>query len=67
MPRPRIGDLVRYALDNDECENHVPGLVVGFEPTSYEHPHLCVQWLDWPTGEIAVEGPEALVMISSAK
>jgi hypothetical protein len=66
MTRPRIGDLVRYALDNDECENHVPGLVVGFEPTSSEHPHICVQWVDWAVGEIAVEGPEAVVVVSKA-
>ena len=65
MTRPRIGDLVKYRPD--ECDNQVPGLVVGFEDTSYEHPHLCVQWFDWSAGEIAVEGPDALVVVSKAK
>ena len=66
MSKVTIGDLVRYALDDLECENHVPGLVVGLEHTSYKYPHLCVQWVDWPAGEIAVEGPDALVVVSKA-
>ena len=59
-----IGDLVKY--DPDEYDNQVPGLVVGFENTSHEIDYLCVQWFDWAAGEIAVENPTALVVVSKA-
>ena len=59
-----IGDLVKYSPD--ECDNQVPGLVVGFENTSHEIDYLHVQWLDWAVGEIAVENPTALVVVSKA-
>ena len=54
-----IGDLVRY--DPDECNNQVPGLVVGFE---YDYP--CVQWFDWDDGDVATENPDVLVVVSKA-
>ena len=59
-----IGDLVNY--DVRECDNQVPGLVVGFEYTSHDLNYLCVQWFDWAVGEIAVESPTSLVVVSKA-
>ena len=57
-----IGDLVKY--DPDECSNQVPGLVVGFETIEASVKYLHVQWFDWAVGEIAVENPTALVLVS---
>ena len=54
-----IGDLVKY--DPDECNNQVPGLVVGLD---YEN--LRVQWFDWDDGDIATERRDALVLVSKA-
>ena len=59
-----VGDLVKY--DPDECDNQVPGLVVGFENTSHEIAYLHVQWFDLAVGEIAVENTTALVVVSKA-
>jgi len=60
-----IGDLVRYNLD--QHENDVPGLVVGLEATlSDGMQYLLVQWFDWDEGQIAVENPGALAMVSKA-
>jgi hypothetical protein len=59
-----VGDLVKY--DVRECDNQVPGLVVGFENTSHEIDYLQVQWFDWAVGEIALEHPSALVLVSKA-
>ena len=59
-----VGDLVKYSPD--ECDNQVPGLVVGFENTSHEIDYLQVQWFDWAVGEIAVERAAALVLVSKA-
>ena len=60
-----VGDLVKY--DPDECDNQVPGRVVGFENTSHGIDYLQVQWFDWAVGEIAVERAAALVLVSKAK
>ncbi len=60
-----IGDLVRYNLD--QHQNDVPGLVVGYHhPLSDGTQYLHVQWFDWGAGEIAVENPRALVLVSKA-
>ena len=60
----KIGDLVKYNVD--QFQNDVPGMVVGFEHTdSLEY--LQVQWFDWDEGQIAVESPCALVMVSKAE
>ena len=58
-----IGDLVKY--DPDECSNQVAGMVVGLERTD-SLLYLHVQWFDWGVGEIAVENPTALVVVSKA-
>ena len=58
-----IGDLVKYNLD--QFQNDVPGMVVGVEHLdSFDYLH--VQWFDWGVGEIAVENPDALVLVSKA-
>ena len=59
-----IGDLVKY--HPDECQNQVPGLVVGFENIEASVDYLHVQWLDWTRGDIAVECASGLVVVSSA-
>ena len=59
-----IGDLVKY--DPHECNNQVPGLVVGFEAIEASSDYLHVQWFDWAVGEIAVECADALVLVSKA-
>ena len=59
-----IGDLVKY--DPDECDNQVPGLVVGFETIEASVKYLHVQWFDWAVGELAVECSSALVVVSKA-
>ena len=59
-----VGDLVKYSPD--ECDNQVPGLVVGFENTSHEIDYLQVQRIDWAVGEIELERPAALVLVSKA-
>ena len=59
-----FGDLVKY--DVRECDNQVPGLVVGFENIEASVTYLHVQWLDWTPGEIAVECASGLVVVSSA-
>ena len=60
-----IGDLVKY--DPDKCSNQVAGMVVGFERLDCrENYYLHVQWFDWGVGEIAVENPTALVVVSKA-
>ena len=59
-----IGDLVKY--DPDECNNQVPGLVVGFDAIEHSTDYLHVQWFDWAVGEIAVECAAALVLVSKA-
>ena len=60
----KIGDLVKY--HPKECNNQVPGLVVGFEPIEASSDYLHVQWLDWTRGDIAVECASGLVVVSSA-
>jgi hypothetical protein len=60
-----IGDLVKY--HPDEYQNQVPGLIVGLEPVEASPDYLHVQWFDWAPGELAVESPRALVVISSSK
>ena len=60
----KIGDLVKY--HPKECNNQVPGLVVGFERIEASVDYLHVQWLDWTPGEIAVECGDSLVVVSSA-
>jgi len=59
-----IGDLVKY--DVRECDNQVPGLVVGLENIEASVEYLHVQWFDWAVGEIAVECADALVVVSKA-
>ena len=59
-----IGDLVKY--DVRECDNQVPGLVVGFENIEASVEYLHVQWFDWRPGELAVECGSALVVVSKA-
>jgi len=59
-----IGDLVKYHVE--ECQNQVPGLVVGFEPINASFDYLHVQWFDWATGDIAVECASGLVLVSKA-
>ena len=60
-----IGDLVKYNLD--QHQNDVPGMVVGYEDTlSDGTQYIHVQWFDWGVGEIAVENPRALVLVSKA-
>ena len=56
-----IGDLVKY--NPVECTNQIAGMVVGFERTD-SLLYLHVQWFDWGVGDIAVENPDALVMVS---
>ena len=59
-----VGDLVKY--NPDECNNEIPGLVVGFEDTSHDLIYLLVQWFDWTAGELACENPCTLVLVSKA-
>ena len=59
-----IGDLVKYSPD--ECDNQVPGMVVGVEAREASSDYLHVQWFDWAGGEIAVECADALVLVSKA-
>ena len=59
-----IGDLVKYNVR--ECDNQVPGLVVGFENIEASVEYLHVQWFDWRAGEIAIECSTALVLVSKA-
>jgi hypothetical protein len=58
-----IGDLVKY--NPLECNNQIAGMVVGFERTD-SLLYLHVQWFDWDDGQIAVENPDALVLVSKA-
>ena len=58
-----IGDLVKY--NPLECNNQIPGMVMGYERTE-SLLYLHVQWLDWDDGDIAVENPDALVLVSKA-
>ena len=60
----KIGDLVKY--HPKECNNQIPGLVLGFENIEASVDYLLVQWLDWTPGEIAVECASGLVVVSSA-
>jgi hypothetical protein len=60
-----IGDLVKY--HPDECQNQVPGLVVGFENIEASVEYLHVQWFDWAPGELAIECSSALVLIASGE
>jgi len=68
----KIGDLVKQ--HPDECSNQVPGLVVGRavhridDAVVYQgHDYLHVQWFDWAVGDIAVENPSGLVLVSESK
>ena len=56
-----IGELVRYNLD--QLQNDFPGLVVGYEHRDSFH-YLHVQWFDWDAGQLEVENPDALVLVS---
>jgi hypothetical protein len=58
-----IGDLVKY--NPLECTNQIAGMVMGYERTE-SLLYLHVQWFDWAVGEIAVESPTALVVVSKA-
>ena len=58
-----IGDLVKY--NPLECTNQIPGMVMGYERTD-SLLYLHVQWFDWEKGTIAVENPDALVLVSKA-
>ena len=59
-----IGDLVKYATEKPEL--HVPGLVVGYENVLSDGTHyLLVQWLNWESGELAIESERSLMILSS--
>ena len=58
-----IGDLVKY--NPLECNNQIAGMVMGYERTD-SLLYLHVQWFDWDDGQIAVENPDALVLVSKA-
>ena len=58
-----IGDLVKY--NHLECHNQIAGMVLRYaRPESLLYLH--VQWFDWDNGDIAVENPGALVLVSKA-
>ena len=58
-----IGDLVKYSPL--ECNNQIAGMVVGFEHLDSLY-YLHVQWFDWEAGQVAIENPDALVLVSKA-
>ena len=58
-----IGDLVKYSPL--ECNNQIAGMVMGFE-SKQGLLYLHVQWFDWEAGQVAIENPDALVMVSKA-
>ena len=58
-----IGDLVKY--NPLECNNQIAGMVMGFE-SKQGLLYLHVQWFDWEAGQVAIENPDALVLVSKA-
>ena len=56
------GDLVMKVLGSTARDDAGLGLVIEGSAGGYYN----VQWFDWDNGDIAIENPDALVLVSKA-